>query len=508
MELRIFLSYSHVDGSQVAEQVERILLGLNVEVERDSRFLELGADFAPEITRRIRAADALIVVVSEAVAQSQWVPVEVGIAFDLGKRIIPLVVDDTVTPDALLPYIHGRHGLKIQASLSEVEQGRLHAEFASLLKTSEIADASPNQSSKRLHPQINWVTNDQYLQFILAMGRSQRPPHWSRHAPYFSPQVTDAPVTGVTWDDTQAFCDWVGNRLPLPVELVEAPLPMPSGACREAWVAGGTANQKQLVAAGTGQRSGIKPRTFSAPTLGFATAPLPTVNRRGLVWVGGTEKLPAIDLPKLHALAGRYKVPFVFVTPIARSAGADQPVPGFWIDSDCITNEDYWEFARMSTVRYPRHWSKEWMPRWGQPFPLRLAHCPVVNVRFDEALAYVRWKNSRLPSLEQRRWATQYGHGGAYPWGADYSAERCNSIESGRGELARIDEFADGASALGVRQLSGNNWEWIVGPAGQPLLCGGSYGNPCEFWGVAGAYLDPQTLPVAPELIGFRMARK
>ncbi|MGI9382354.1 MAG: formylglycine-generating enzyme family protein [Methyloligellaceae bacterium] len=61
------------------------------------------------------------------------------------------------------------------------------------------------------------VTNARYLKFIKATGH--QPPAFHDDPAFNRP---DQPVTGVTWDDANAFCHWAGGRLPNEIEWEKA----------------------------------------------------------------------------------------------------------------------------------------------------------------------------------------------------------------------------------------------------------------------------------------------
>jgi formylglycine-generating enzyme required for sulfatase activity len=63
------------------------------------------------------------------------------------------------------------------------------------------------------------VTNAQFERFLENTQR-RSPPYWS--GIIYPPAQADYPVVGVSWDDAEAYCQWVGKRLPTEAEWEKA----------------------------------------------------------------------------------------------------------------------------------------------------------------------------------------------------------------------------------------------------------------------------------------------
>ncbi len=108
------------------------------------------------------------------------------------------------------------------------------------------------------------------------------------------------------------------------------------------------------------------------------------------------------------------------------------------------------------------------------------AHHPVVQVSFEDAMAFAAWTGKQLPTLAQ--WLAAGGHTATpYPWGDAWGTHLCNTEEVGAGGTLPVDTFPSGASPFGVYDLMGNAMEWICDrlpeKGGEPvkLAVGGSF---------------------------------
>jgi formylglycine-generating enzyme required for sulfatase activity len=229
----------------------------------------------------------------------------------------------------------------------------------------------------------------------------------------------------------------------------------------------------------------------------------------GMVWVPGGEFSMGASDPRGQDHGGHD--PMADARPIHRVY-----VDGFWMDATEVTNAQFARFVaatRYVTVaeRVPRAEDFPGAPPEnlvagsvvfappGQPVPLdshyrwwsyvkgaswrhpqgpgstltgRERH-PVVQVAYEDAVAYASWAGKRLPTEAEWEFAARGGLGGKiYAWGDEFRPGGRWMVNSHQGAFPNEDAGEDGfrgtsavgqfpPNGYGLSDMSGNVWEWV-----------------------------------------------
>jgi formylglycine-generating enzyme required for sulfatase activity len=166
----------------------------------------------------------------------------------------------------------------------------------------------------------------------------------------------------------------------------------------------------------------------------------------------------------------------------------------FYIDRYEITNQDYERFVRDVGHRPPAHATPA-STLWEGPVPMPgIERHPVINVSWDDAVAYCRWAGKRLPTEAEWEKAARGTDGRKYPWGDEWDLEKANSASywaketvefsssrdweefwlRGKGAIVSkekglkgevltlpVGSFPQAASPYGIQDMAGNVAEWV-----------------------------------------------
>lgn len=116
----------------------------------------------------------------------------------------------------------------------------------------------------------------------------------------------------------------------------------------------------------------------------------------------------------------------------------------FYIDKNEVTNAEY----------------KKVFP--GHSFAKGQELFPVTGVSWSEAMDYASKTGKRLPTEAEWEKAARGEDGREYPWGAEYSSNQCNTMESKLDGPVRVGSYLGGGSPWGCMDMAGNAYEWVV----------------------------------------------
>jgi formylglycine-generating enzyme required for sulfatase activity len=164
----------------------------------------------------------------------------------------------------------------------------------------------------------------------------------------------------------------------------------------------------------------------------------------------------------------------------------------FWIDKTEVTNNQYGQCVNAGVCS-----------ELGCEGELLLGNGehPAICMTWDQAAAYCKWVEGRLPTEAEWEYAARGPEGRRYPWGNDFDGtllnycdvnclldKRDETFDDGYTRSAPVGSYPGGASWVGALDLAGNVWEFVADRYG-------SYSR------------DAQTNPTGPSSGHRRVAR-
>jgi formylglycine-generating enzyme required for sulfatase activity len=229
----------------------------------------------------------------------------------------------------------------------------------------------------------------------------------------------------------------------------------------------------------------------------------------GMVYVpGGSYRVASRDLQSLSAtiddyLIDRFEVTNARFAEFVDAGGYERAE--YWADMQGVADAAALRrgFRDRTGLPGPREW------RGQQPAPEVREH-PVTGVTWYEAVAYCRFRRSRLPTLFEWEKAARDGEaargpGIMMPWG--YVGAREPPIDRANLDGAStmpVASFPFGVSPYGAHDMAGNAKEWLHNRSESGrAVTGGSYADPIYVFSEVGS-MDPAA---ASPTVGFRCAR-
>lgn len=207
---------------------------------------------------------------------------------------------------------------------------------------------------------------------------------------------------------------------------------------------------------------------------------------------------------QIGRLALQFKLSAQDTSVLARNSSRTVSLKRFRIRKHLVTNEEYYQFVQDTRHPWPGFWSAV-LANWsGRPFLARYRFHPVTRVSYTDASAFCKWRRVRLPTDDEWEAAARGETDFLYPWGDEFSEDRCNCLEFGLARTSKVNDFPSGASPTGCLDMGGNVMEWVSPESGRQFsVRGGSFQEKGGLYALTVLKIAADPEVTSPE-IGFR----
>jgi hypothetical protein len=115
LKQRVFISYANEDASW-AKRLAKVLDDLRIPYFLDAKDIDWGAEIPESVRKGIASSGAVIVVLSPASLNSQWVAFEIGQATALKRRVLPFLTHPSLQVPSFM------RNLKFKSDLREIRK--------------------------------------------------------------------------------------------------------------------------------------------------------------------------------------------------------------------------------------------------------------------------------------------------------------------------------------------------------------------------------------------------
>lgn len=131
----------------------------------------------------------------------------------------------------------------------------------------------------------------------------------------------------------------------------------------------------------------------------------------------------------------------------------------YWIDKYEVTNGQYEDCVTAGGCTRPNE-NKSYI-RSSYYGNAEYDNYPVIQVDWNQAVAYCEWAGGNLPTEAQWEKAARGPNGNKYPWGNEEPDSGYVNYNDNIGDTSEVGSYEKGASPYGAMDMAGNVMEWV-----------------------------------------------